>query len=822
MKHRAHSSLWPGLVLWRVFLGTLLSGGLSAACQTGAHPSHPSSRASGRAHAGKITETSELLSGSTAMGRVGDFRIANDRAVFIIDRLGQKQGFAASGGNLIDIGVAPGFVDAFNQTFLYLNDTFPRQPVWTTLDPYEREDGTAGIVVTGSDINNPELFFTHDYHLEPDASSLLLRTKVKNRGRTHVGGYAIGDAMQWGKSEHFAAGLGFDMNGKRPKLDWVFGLSDKVSYGIAQRAGTYTAISGSSWTDVIADVWDLAPGAEATYERYFLVGVGDTSSIYREIARRRDLPCTTVTGRVTVGPSKTGVGGAEVWLEQAGKPMALARTQADGSYRATVPKGAYSFRVETIGSRQPSGEARESDQDFVYDVNLQPGGTFRFHVTENGKPAPGKVAFYSQPNPKLGSSFTARGAGNVSLTPDGEGVVQLPVGQYRVFATRGIEYDVEPFDLVVESNKTYEHTFALRRVVDTRGYLSGDFHQHAANSYDSAVSLVDRVTSNMAEGVEILVGTDHDFVSDYTPALNGSLGHLVWVPGVEATTHTIGHFMGFPMQVRTHLPRNGAPETFDKTAREIFAGLRSDPADKVIQANHPRSGGTGYFDMLSLDEHDPLRSSVDFDYSFDAIEVLNGKRIDEAEKVLHDWMNFYAQGRRYTMTGNSDSHVIVFGEIGYPRNFVRMSENLTQFSQAEFVAAVKQKRAVMVSLGPYIELFAGDASSPAQIGDTLHVKKNKQGVASVEVRFKLQAAPWVDVDQLEFWQDGKRVHDLAVPPSQDPVRLVGAVRLDFKANGYVFALARGDRAMEPVLPTKNNKPTRPFAFTNPIVVEVEP
>lgn len=755
------------------------------------------------------------------MGRIGDFRISNARAAFIIDRLGQKQGFAASGGNLIDIGHAPLWTDAFNQTFLYLDDTFPRQPVWTTLDPFNNADGSAGVVVTGLDINNPDLFFKHEYRLEPDATSLVLRTTIENRGKRHVGAYSIGDAMQWGKSEHFAEGLGFEMSGKRPKLEWVAGLAEKVSYAITRPEGTMTAISGSSWTDVIYQMIDLAPGAVTTYERYFAVGTGDTSSLYAEIARRRHQPMITIRGQVSLGPDKTPIANAEVWLDRDQQPRALARTQADGRYMAQVMPGAYSFRIETVGSRQPGSVLYEAGSDFEYDVNLVPGGTFRFRLTENGKASPGKLSFYGPPHPKLGSSFSARGAGNVSLTPDGEGEVALPVGKYRAYASRGIEYDVTAFELDMTSGAKITHDFAMRRVLDTRGYLSGDFHQHAANSFDSAVSLHDRVISNMAEGVEILVGTDHDFVSDYRPAMAElkAAPYLVAVHGVEATTHTIGHFMGFPMMVRPELRNNGAPETWAKTAGEIFVGLRSDPLDKVIQANHPRAGGSGYFDSLHLDETNANRHDVEMDTSFDAIEVLNGKRVDEAEKVMRDWMNFISVGRTYTMTGNSDSHAIVFGEAGYPRNFVRMPEQLDQFDQQAFVDAIKKRHAVTVSLGPFIELFAGDSNAPAQVGDTLTVDKRK-GVARVELRFRLQAAPWVDVKRLEIWQDGAKLKEFAVPESKEAIRLVGAVPLDFTKDGYVFALARGDQPLEPVLPTKGSKPTRPFAFTNPIYVKV--
>ena len=56
----------------------------------------------------------------------------------------------------------------------------------------------------------------------------------------------------------------------------------------------------------------------------------------------------------------------------------------------------------------------------------------------------------------------------------------------------------------------------LRHVVDTRGWISADFHVHSACSPDSRVSLRDRVYEFLADGVAI-VATDHNVVCDYAP-----------------------------------------------------------------------------------------------------------------------------------------------------------------------------------------------------------------------------------------------------------------------------------------------------------------
>ena len=57
----------------------------------------------------------------------------------------------------------------------------------------------------------------------------------------------------------------------------------------------------------------------------------------------------------------------------------------------------------------------------------------------------------------------------------------------------------------------------LRHVVDTHGWLSADFHVHAARSPDSRVPMHDRIYEFVADGVELIVATDHNVVCDYAP-----------------------------------------------------------------------------------------------------------------------------------------------------------------------------------------------------------------------------------------------------------------------------------------------------------------
>ncbi len=94
------------------------------------------------------------------------------------------------------------------------------------------------------------------------------------------------------------------------------------------------------------------------------------------------------------------------------------------------------------------------------------------------------------------------------VTPDGKGRLRVKPGTYDILISRGPEYEVERQRSVaipaVDSAQGVSLTVRamLRRVVDTAGFVSGDYHQHTQGSIDSPVPLRQRVIENMAEGVE--------------------------------------------------------------------------------------------------------------------------------------------------------------------------------------------------------------------------------------------------------------------------------------------------------------------------------
>ena len=291
----------------------------------------------------------------------------------------------------------------------------------------------------------------------------------------------------------------------------------------------------------------------------------------------------------------------------------------------------------------------------IPDIVLSDTATVSFAVTDSvtGLPTAAKLTFVGvdgTPDPDFGNQFLTRRdfsliqpngpfpltvSGSASLsnatagTPalnfqtdaDGSGTLELPPGAYMVYASRGLEYTIDSQSITVGSGGTANVSLGIERVVDTSGYVSMDFHVHSGKSFDSSLPLMDRVASFLAEGVEVMVSTDHDYVSDFSPMIsslsaedeiNSIIGNELTggipVPADPTQDGTvfpegIGHWNAWPLTVIENNRRNGAPpdefitpgDGHRPPARHGLAGLPGQDArhrrHRRLAARHP--GGAG-------------------------------------------------------------------------------------------------------------------------------------------------------------------------------------------------------------------------------------
>ncbi len=438
-----------------------------------------------------------------------------------------------------------------------------------------------------------------------------------------------------------------------------------------------------------------------------------------------------------------------------------ARPAAHRSRRVTVPHVAHAVHASYTLKRVSPTPARRASAPLAFSV--------RDAVTHQLIPC--KLTFLGAAGSRA-PAFTRddhplRIAGGVAaynrvFSLAGEGIIRVPPGRYDVYVSRGPEWTlhVERGLRVGPRGARLETT--LSHVVDSTGYLGGDFHVHAERSFDSVVPMSARVDEFAADGVELIVSTDHNTLSDYAPVIRklGAERYLTSIVGEEITTQHWGHYGAFPLEVHPGLPRGGAVRVRGRTASQIFAEVRRRFPGALIDVYHPHFPQIGYFNDAKLDAKRAEFHRAGASYAFNALELLNGYRDGDrtgVRAVLPDWFRLLDHGYRFTATGDSDTHHLTKNEGGYPRNYLRVaSDRPGALTPQSFAHALRAGRSFLTT-GPFVRLSVDGGG----LGDTVEARSGK-AVGHIEV----QAAPWIDVSRVLLFVNGKQTDQWRVPPTQ--------------------------------------------------------
>ncbi|MBS2014444.1 MAG: CehA/McbA family metallohydrolase [Deltaproteobacteria bacterium] len=730
-----------------------------------------------RAHTMDASPASRL-GGPNATGRPGDWVLENDEVVFVIDSLAGGGGFAESGGNLVDAADARLRKDELGQLFTYFG-VFPRQALYGSMTGREEPDGTAVVEVKGRELWEPSIEVTTEYRLSGADRALLLRTTLKNTGAQPLALPGVGDAIVWGGTEKVAPGKGVGFKGTSTG-PYIGGIGRYTSYAITSTEGEISAISGTAWTDTEQRKnVPLPVGESVTYERVFVVGErGDLASIVGELTKASggDLGAVSIkvvdangapasvsadAKLVVSTPVVNGKGGEDVMSLVAGKP--------GDAIEGELPPGRWVLTyAPSAGRRGVAGDKGKIIVDVkkgavakgtvaVTDIaTLTVGCSEKDPTSGVVRPLPCKVILEGidgTSTPDLGPAHVATVARNQIFAVTAPSLQAVPPGKYRLTFSRGPEYAVETAEIALgvggaASTAAVQKT--LSRVVDTSGYVSTDFHQHTSASADSGVAAQDRVLGNVAEAVEVAVVSEHNVVADFTSIAKdlGLTKYVVHVPGDEVTSDSNrkpwGHVNVFPLEVDATKARMGAVPVRDRSPSEVFKDVRALPSPRVIQVNHPRSGSNGYFDLLGFDPKTATATGQGYAADFDALEVWNGRNVEARAKVLDDFMALLRTGHPVTAIADTDTHGVVGHEAGLPRTYVRVSkddalESWDAARSADLVASVRERRDVVLTNGPFIQVSANGAG----IG----------GVArgpNVDVKVKVTSASFAKVERVDI------------------------------------------------------------------------
>jgi hypothetical protein len=462
-----------------------------------------------------------------------------------------------------------------------------------------------------------------------------------------------------------------------------------------------------------------------------------------------------------------------------------------------------------------------ADQSSI-DLTVAGIGTLRVVATEGGSGLPLPVRVQVTPvTPAVPApaSFGADDAGqgrlHLDFPVDGKSVLQLAEGSYRVVVSRGYEYELFDEQVTVTAGQTVEVQPVLVRSVPTPGVLSADFHIHSYYSLDSADPVVYKVRGALAEGLELPVSSEHDYVVDFDPIV-AQLGATAWARGMssdELSTSTFGHFGVVPLTPRPDEPNRGAVRWQGMKPPAIFAAVRKLPESPALIVNHPMSTTAfkGYFADVSFDNATATGDALDWSDDFDAIEICNESDFaSNRNGSVAAWLSLLRHGKVVFITGSSDNHKLTAEPVGYPRNFLRLGTDSPAEATPEAVRdAIKTGRSV-VGGGLYMTVVGPGGIAP---GGTV------AGAGPHAFDVRVYAPGWVTAKTLEVIVDGETAQTLDLVPSVTggPGRAYEAT-VDVAPTGpgphFVVFHAAGAGDLAPVHPGK-----RPFAVSNPIFVQ---
>ena len=794
-----------------------------------------------------ITDARQLLKGPYAKAKLGDFKLVNSKVAFIIEKAGRSSLYDLYGGGILDADLTRpdgGGKTAFEELISAFNlNTLEALSVEVLLDG--RKGGPAVVRVRGREAPNPflesvvsiigtgnmGLEIVRDYILDPDMPYLKIVTTIYNPTEKEADIYLYGKLFFSGDwLAPYFPGRGFNANETAGFFDYFGMIGDGIAYSWFLDVPVQILFQ---YKRILLGIHELpepkiAPGNKTVITEYFVVssgGAADLERIHRSIVKQAPPPA--FTGRVLDSAGKA-IPGALVHVTDPQRPnefdqyMSHDFTDQDGKFEIGLARGAYEVLATAEGHLPTQLQPIEvAGNGAVLDITMEKLGKVRFKITDpSHNNLPAKLTYFQTDgtplrlNARYGQLSWPFGAAKIEMSPSGEGITELAPGKYSVTISRGFEYDIAKRTFEVMSGAVTDISATLTRVVDTTGWMCGDFHIHAQNSVDSQDLNEFKVASFAAEGLEVPISTDHEWVTDYAPVIEamGLQRFMKSIIGEELTTYTFGHFNPFPMKLDPGLPNNGAVDWYYKSPPEFFAEARRRMVPGgILQINHPRSASIGgYFSAVGFDrETFTWTQPSDWSPDFDAIEVLNGGGIGIAkDETLPDWYVFLNRGYLYTATGNSDSHNSLSSAVGYPRNCVRiMEDDPRQMKEDAFIAAVKAQK-VTISGGPFVTFTI----EGTEIGGLVAVS------GAVKLKIKVQAPEWMAVNSLQVVANGKkiaeRVLDQTTRDSTNPViRFNEQIEHQPDKDTWYVVLVEGDTALRPVASP------RAFSFTNPIYVD---
>ena len=828
---------------------------------------------SGQAMASAITDSEASLDGPSALGGAGDYLLMNEQAAFVVQGVDFVKTYWYYGGNLIDAvpldDCAQTGPETYDELAFILGQAELAQFERSTLRGFRGDsveilsDGSDGeearirvsgtddyfwlveytLILEAFDNGNPkplsEPFGIEtwvDYVLEPDSPVLRMELGVRNLtdeplpillGAVNWFADETSTRIFWSQELDFG-GMNINMG-----VPWLVATNGDGAWALSileRNAGTIRIAGVDAWLDVDQFVISYPLGASGAEDDtrietfFFSVGEGGMNTAIRHLHAFNPRPMPGpeynlyhLSGSVIDAGDGAPIAEAVVTLEMKNADdewhvLDDMVTNAEGTFEGEVADySGREYRLSTTLQGRPVPDTVEGSladvDETVFEVDH--GGTLRLDVRDGeGRGLPAKVYLW-------------QGSGVAQMFFTTGVVTDHPVqpGVYEVSISRGFEYSLYNEEIEITADEIVEIEATLEHLVDTDGFLSVDAHVHAGPSPDSAIPIPLRITTLAAEGLDIVISTDHEALIDWSWGVDETgLGDWIATSLGEEITPPLWHHNAYFFEEDSNAPRGGAVDHWGLDMAELHAAAR-DRGAQVVQMNHPR----GVFEMIGLDPmtgeatlDDPTLIGLEPDaviwsWDFDTVEYMNGHRSPFGENQMFEWWtSFLNHGHRVTAVGTTDVHGLVAG--GSPRTYFESPTDLpAEFDDQMVIDALLSGRAI-VSAGAFARVSIND---DAGLGQT---ESDTDG--EVDLWVHIEAIEEIDVTHFMVFVNCSEVLTVDTTDPDGIVKYDGTVTVPVGTDAHVIVAGFGQNAMPRNLPQYNGTQTPRFT-TNPIYVDVD-
>ena len=564
-------------------------------------------------------------------------------------------------------------------------------------------------------------------------------------------------------------------------------------------------------------------------------------------AEGRPVPAGAVFLRplfAVLSPVQAGAKPATNNPDSNGRLAGIAYPDKEGRFECSLPPGRYKLTATAPGRPDTQREVEALANATVRsDFKLDAAGSVLLDVRdEAGISLPCKAQFLAQAGTEpvnLGPEQRAHGCRDQYHSEKGQFEVALPPGQYKVIVTRGMEYSHLAQTVEITAGKPVLVRGVLKRLVDTKGWVSSDYHNHTTQSGDNVCGVADRLINLAAEHIEFAPTTEHNRIYDWRPEINrlGLAPFLQTVVGMENTGKG-EHFNAFPFEPVPFTQDAGAP-VWNSDPRLTALTLREwqkiEP-DRWVQINHPNLSTSFFEDRGTGDKEGGFAGLVRM---VDGYETQNGSgsRILDGvpfhlgrgpqggETVVWDreflWLQMLNQGRRTSAMAVMDSHSVFGNGCGGWRMYMpSASDDPSKIDWRENVRAAKAGCSYLTT-GPFLQVSTLRGERP---GATVRAEGG-----SVTLKVSVQCTDWIDIDRVQVLVNGRAPADLNFTRATHPALFMDGVlqfereiKVPLKEDAHLIVVACSEHAtLQTGFGSSSQSAIRPLAYNNPLFVDVD-